>query len=140
MGIGVQEADRHRLDAARAEGRRQGRQLVLRERQGDPAVREDPLGHLEPEMPGHERRRTRCQVQPVELLATLPGDLQHVAEAARGHERSARLATLDDGVRDDRGPVGDRVGGGRQRPQPGQDAAGRRLGRREDLARADRTG
>ena len=52
MGVGVEEADRHRLDAARAERRRQGRQLVLGERHGDPAVGEDPLGHLEAEMRG----------------------------------------------------------------------------------------
>ena len=57
--IGVEEADGHRLDAARAERRRQGRQLVLREGHGDPAVGEDALRHLEPEVAGHERRRPR---------------------------------------------------------------------------------
>jgi len=66
VGIGVQEADGHRLDAERAERRRQGRQLVLRERHGDPAVGEDALRHLEPEVAGHERRRPRRDVEPVE--------------------------------------------------------------------------
>ena len=134
MRVGVEEADGHRLDAARAERRRQRRQLVLRERHGDPAVGEDALRHLEPEVAGHERRRPRRDVEPVELLAALPGDLEHVAEAPRRDEGRPGVPALDDRVRDDRGPVGDRAGVRRQRLETGQDAARRRLGRREHLA------
>ena len=39
MRVGVEEADRHRLDAARAERGHQRRQLVLREGHGDPRRR-----------------------------------------------------------------------------------------------------
>ena len=59
MRVGVEEADRHRLDAARAELGHQRRQLVLREGDGDLAVGEDALRHLEPEVARHERRRPR---------------------------------------------------------------------------------
>jgi hypothetical protein len=72
----------------------------------------------------------------------LAGDLQHVAEAARGDEPHHRAAPLDDGVGDRRGPVRD--GGGplvaEERDQALDDAPGR-VGRcRRDLAAAEPPG
>ena len=68
MRVGVEEADGHGLDAAVPQRGRQRGQLGLREGRRDPAVGEDPLRHLEPEVAGHERRRPRGDVEPVELL------------------------------------------------------------------------
>ena len=138
MRVGMEETNGHRLHPAVPQRRGQRGQLVIRERHRDPAVGEDSLRHLEPEVAGHERRHPGRDVEPVELLAALPGDLQHVPEAPRRDERGTGVPALDDGVGDDRRPVRDRARVGSQRLEAGEHPASRGVGRRENLARADR--
>src|SRR5262249_52196197 len=75
-----------------------------------------------------------------ELLAALTGDLEDVPEAPRGDEGGAGVPALDDGVRDDRGPVRDRGSGRRERLETREDSACRGIRCREDLERSDDAG
>src|SRR5439155_22429892 len=77
-------------------------------------------------------------VEAVEIEPVLAGDLEDVAEPARGDEGRPRVAPLHDGVGHDGGAVGDRRRPGRERGQPVEHAARRGVGGGRDLLRANR--
>jgi hypothetical protein len=112
--------------------------LVGRERRQDIALRVHPLGHLEAQVPWHERIRLGGQVEAVEMRAVLPRDLEHVAEPARGDEAHGRGAPLDDGIGDQCRAMREecpRAGFGLEHGEPVQHARGGRR-RSRHLARA----
>jgi hypothetical protein len=76
-----------------------------------------PLCHLEAQVPGHERDRLAVG-EVVQVGPVRPADLEHVAEAAGGHERGHRAGPLGHGVDDDGGAVNERrdAGGRHSRP------------------------
>ncbi|OGL13923.1 MAG: hypothetical protein A3F92_02765 [Candidatus Rokubacteria bacterium RIFCSPLOWO2_12_FULL_71_22] len=129
--VGVQEADRERRDAARAELAHGPARVGLVERRAHRAVRQDPLGHLA-DQPARHQRRGLLDLQIVDLVALLAPDDQHVAEAARGQESDAARLALDDDVRAERRAVHDlgRVAPGHAAPRDQRvEARQARLGR-----------
>ena len=139
IGVGVQQADRDALDPVRLQLGDERPHLVGRERRQDIALRVHPLGHLEAQVPRHERIRLGGQVEAVEMRAVLPRDLEHVAEPARGDEAHGRDAPLDDGIGDQRRAVREerpRAGLGLEHGEPVQHARGGRRRSGRHLARA----
>ena len=111
--VGVEQRDRHRLRPAgehAVDGRLQGRGI---ERDDHAAVRGKAFDHLEYPPPGHQRRRL-VHVEVVGLVALLPPDEQHVAEAVRGEQGGGAALAFDD-----------RVGGDGRRVQDGGERPGR---------------
>ena len=100
----MQEADGDRLDAvtpARGDDRLQ---VVEFERPEHDATTVDTFANLEPVPAGNERRRLpRHEV--VHVRPVSAADLEHIAEAMRGDERSTCPAPLGQRVDDDRGAV-----------------------------------
>ncbi len=144
VGIGVQEADRHRLDAQRGEPVPERLDGGVVDRHQHVARRVHPLAHLEGEIARHQRPR------PVEVEIERVGPVAapervDVAKAFRGDERRGGPAALQHGVDGDgravqqfadrrhvasgvaqrrRGPDG-RVGRNRQRLGGDDDAVGK---------------
>ena len=116
IGVGVEQAHRHRLHPFGPQGGDDPFELAGGERGLHGAVRPHPLGDLEAPAAGHQRRHPRGQLEAVEMRAVHPRDLEDVAEAARGDEADRRDAPLHDGVGDGGGAVGER-GAGLARPQ-----------------------
>jgi hypothetical protein len=73
----------------------------------DNAVRPDPLGDREAEVPRHKRLGRR-QRQVVERGPVLAGNLDHVAEVLRGHQCGAGAPPFEQRVRRDGRPMRDR--------------------------------
>jgi len=101
VGIGVQQGHRHRLVAVRRDALQHQRKLFLVERLQHVALEAHPLPDLEDPLAGNQRVRLQ-HVQVVGLVALLPAEDEHVAEAARGNQRRLRPAPLDDRVGRDR--------------------------------------
>ena len=116
--VGVEEADRHRLDALRAQAAREQACLGLVERSHDRAVRGDALVQLEAEMPLDERRRLAPE-EVVHVRDPKPAQFEHVAEAGGRDERGEAAAPLQHGVRRHGRPVHD------LRDRPGVEPADR---------------
>ena len=141
VDVAVEEAHRHRLDAALAEPRRDGAQARLVERLQHLAFVGRALGD------GHgvasvDKRGRRVPVGIVERGPGRARSVQNVGEASRGHERGAGASAHDDRVGGDGGADLDEldVGGlGAHRIDTGEhaiDEVGRRGRGLRDLDRA----
>ena len=84
--VGVQEADRHRLDARRTQAGGERAALLLVDRPDDVAVRGNALVQLEAEMPFDERWWLAPE-EVVHVRDPQPAELEHVAEAGSRDER-----------------------------------------------------
>jgi hypothetical protein len=144
IGVGVQEADRHRLDALLAEAPCAAAITSSRdERHAHRAVGAEPLVDLEPQ--ASRRQRLRLVVlQVVEHGDAQAAHLEHVAEAGSRQEPGAGALVFEDGVGRDRrrmDDAGDAVGRGLvvldQRLQRLGDAAAVVVRRRGHLAGLD---
>ena len=104
VGIGVEEADRDRVDP---DPREPGHRLVERrlvERLQHFAVRPHPLPRLEPPVARDQRRRLR-DGEVVELVLALASNLEGVPKPPGGDEPGARALALDEGVGEEGGRV-----------------------------------
>ena len=86
-GVGVDEGDRDRRHAARAQGPPGLRDLRRIDRQQDRAVGARALVHLDPEIAVHHRHEVAPEAPGAGPVT--PAHLQHVAEAARGDQADA---------------------------------------------------
>ncbi len=97
IAVGMQEADRHRLQAGGAQGLRgaaHGRFVQWRDHL---ALRIQPLRHFDAVRAGHQHRRLGHAVVE-QVRAGLPADLQDVAEALGGDQAHCRAFALDDEI------------------------------------------
>ena len=97
-----QQAHRHRLRAGLLQCGDQAVHLVLGERHHDAAVRSHPLRDLEAAA-ARDQSGGCVLKQVVEVPPSGAAQLEHVTEAARGHESGARPFLLQDCVGDDGG-------------------------------------
>jgi hypothetical protein len=144
VGVRVQERDRERLDLLAGELVRHRRHRSLVEVAPHLSARAEPLRHLVPQPPRHERRRL-VVLDVVEHRDAQPPHLQDVAEPLGRHERRPRAAALEDRVRRDRRRVHDVLDRRRrharlveQREDPVDDAPRVVAGRRQHLLRPHR--
>ena len=86
IGVGVQQADRDRLDAVGPEVVDDRREPGEIERLALPAVMREAAGHLAAQVARHERRRLLV-VEVEEVGAVAARDLERVAEARRRDQR-----------------------------------------------------
>ena len=106
IGVGVDEADRHRLASGFPDACGEPSEGVGIEPGEDAAVRRDPLPDLEPPIPGDQRLRP--DELDVEQPADQPprtADLDGVAEPLGGHQRGLRALAFQQRVGRDGGPV-----------------------------------
>jgi hypothetical protein len=108
VGVGVQQADDDRRDAPPRDLRDDHPGLLPVQRRPNPAVRPDPLAHLEDQVARHQRLRLDGE-EVVEVRAHLAGDLQHVSKTRSGDHRRRPQLALDDSVRGDSRRVPDRA-------------------------------
>ena len=106
--VGVQQADRDRIDAGLAQRPGVGAHLRLVQRHDDLALgRGDPLPHREPVAPSHQRARLPRQLllqrEVVGLLVA--GDVQEVAKALGRDQADLGALVLDGDVGRDGGAV-----------------------------------
>ena len=97
VGVGVQIADRDRLDARAADALRRGPHVCFVEGAQLLAARSGPLVDLEAKLPRHERRRALVE-RLVEVRHPHPPQLQHVAESSGGEQRGRRALAFEDRV------------------------------------------
>ena len=97
-----QQAHGHRLHARGLQVGDQRVDLGLGQRRDDGPVGADALADLEAAAARDQNGR-RVLEQVVEIAARRAPQLQHVAEAARGHQRRAGALLLQDGIGDDGG-------------------------------------
>jgi len=109
--VGVQEADRHCVDAKPGDLLRDPCHLVFVQRRSDRAIGIDALAQFDTVMVRHERLRN-FEIEIVQFVADLACDRQHVARALRYDESGARAFSLDEGVGNERRPVHE-LGNGR---------------------------
>jgi hypothetical protein len=129
----------HPLGEERGDGLARARGI---ERGEDAAVGEQPLTHLEPEVPRHERGG-RVDEEIVHVIPAFAADLEGIAEPRRGEEPRLGALALDQRIRGQRRAV-DEGGHARgvapglveQGQHPLLDGLGRLLGRRQELADA----
>ena len=136
--VGVEEADRHALDAQAPEALDDGGHFAEIERRQHRAVGPDALAHLGAKPARHEGLGLGRQIDPVEMRTVHAADLEHVAEASRGDKADRADPALDDRVRDERGPVGEggaAAGHAADRGQAVEQASGRIGGGRRHLER-----
>jgi len=100
----VQEGDGHRVHAGLRQLARQAFHEPHVQLAGDAAVGQRALGHVEAEIPGHQRLG-QLELDVVKLEARLLADLDGVAKAGRRQQGGAGALALDDGVGDQRGAV-----------------------------------
>ena len=106
VDVGVEEADRYRLDTFPPQDRRCVAHGVFLERPQHLALRAEPLADDDGAVAGDERLRL-LELGVVEGRPYLPRDLEQVAEAFGGDEAAARDLPLDDRIRRDGGGVHD---------------------------------
>ena len=97
VGVGVQQADRHRFDLLAEQPFPDGAQFVLDERPQHLAVGGDALAQLEAQAALDQLRRLVPE-EVVDLRGADAAQLEDVAEAAGGHQGGARAAALEHGV------------------------------------------
>jgi hypothetical protein len=143
VGVGMQERDRDRLDAAGRDPLGEGLDVVVARFGEHRPVLVEALGDLEAQLFGHLGRRLGRQVEAVERAPVLAADGEGIGEARGGDQGDLGQAALDDGVGDrrcavhqvgDLGPVdADRFERGQH---AGQGVAGpaARLGHAHDIA------
>ena len=93
----MEEAHGNRLDGGCSDPLDECRNLRFGKRDADFSARAEPLGDLEAQVARRQRRRLDVERVIQARNADTP-DLQHVAKAARCHQRRARPAPLEDGV------------------------------------------
>ena len=104
VGVGVDEADGHRLDLAAAQDPGDAPRVGLVQRLDDVAAVVDTLAHLEAVAAAHVRRRDVLVGVPEVFLRPAP-DLDHVAEPRRRHHRDLRETAREERVRGHRRAV-----------------------------------
>ena len=104
IAVCVQEADRDRLDTLADEQVDLAVERLQVERHEHRPVACEPLRHLAPQVPGHERRR-RAIEDVVQLGSRAAAKREDVAEASCGHEADSGAPLLEDGVDTDRRAV-----------------------------------
>ena len=100
VGVGVQEADSHRLDAQGQELLRRGPDAGLVEFRRDAAIVAHTLGNLDAQRPAHQRWRI-FDAQIEQVVAPLETHIHDVAEAGRDQHAGPGALALDDGVGDE---------------------------------------
>jgi hypothetical protein len=131
IGVGMQQADRHRLHSLGHERVEKRAHLRFVKRGHHAPGRIDPFVHLAAQVAGHERLG-EPQEQVVDVVALFGPGLEHVAEPAGRDQCGPRPAPLDDRVRDERRAVDDfRNLGQRHACRAGQgvEPVNRRIGR-----------
>jgi hypothetical protein len=106
IGIGMQEADRDRLDPVIDQPAHRGAHLVRVEPRDHAAVAVHPLADLEPVAPRHQRIG-KAEEQVVDVVTLLGAHFEAVAEALRGQQPEPGATPLDDRVGDQRRAVHD---------------------------------
>ena len=106
VGVGVQKADRHRLDPLGAQHCGGFAQARFIERRQHPPVGGDALAHGQAPRALHQRARLVDQ-KIILVVAMLVGHLQRIAEARGGDEADLGAAPLDHRVGGERGAVHD---------------------------------
>jgi hypothetical protein len=119
VDVGVQQADRDRLDLLASQHGRRVAHRALVERRHDLAARTEPLDDADGAVARHERPRL-LELRVVQAGADLAGDLEQVAEPLRRHEAAARDPALDDRVRRHRRRMHDEGDGGDLRLPAGE--------------------
>ena len=140
VGIGMQQAHRHRLGAAVHHGLNGAVNAGGVQRPQHLAAEVQPLAHLQPVLSLHQRRGLFV-VEVVQPGSAVAPELQHVAETLGGDERGMGALLLDDSVGGDGEAVahlGDRARFDAQLLHTGADAvqhgAAVIVGRAGDLA------
>src|SRR5262249_28435498 len=116
----VEEANGERFDLLRGERVERAVDRSEVERHTDRAVRQYAMRLLEAELPAHEGTRLGGG-QIVERRPPLPGDVEEIAEAARGDETRARAVPLEQRVGGDGRAVRDVAHAGRRSGRRGED-------------------
>ena len=104
IGVGMQQAYRHRLDAERHDAPGQRPRLAFVQRRQQPPVERGALGDAETPV-ARQEERALLGAQAVDVAAHVAPDLQHVLEAAGGDKRAIRKAPLQHRVGGDGGAV-----------------------------------
>src|SRR5262249_8949308 len=117
--VGMQEADRDRLDAGIAQRGNAGRDRILIERKPDLTVHVDAFRHREAQRARHQWRRLLDR-QIVLVVAALGRDIEHVTKAFRSDQGGARPPSLDDGIGRKRRTVHEYVDVGEMQPRIGE--------------------
>ncbi len=94
IGIGVEQTDGDALHLVRLEPRDQPVDLAVGERRQHRSGMIEPLDDAEAEGRRHQRGRLRRNVEAVEFLPAVAGDLKHVLETGGGDKRHFRQALL----------------------------------------------
>ena len=138
IGVGVEQADRDRLDALGAEVVEDRRQPVQVQRRALGARRREPAADLAAQEARHERRR--LLVEQVEEVRPVPArDLEAVAEPGRRDQAGRDALALGQSVDHDRRAVGEDVEPARAhaRPRDHVEHAALEVGRRRGGLRRD---
>ena len=106
VGVGMQEADRDRLDAVIHEPAQRGAHRVEVERRDTRPSRSIALADLQP-VAARDQRLGKAEEQVVDVVALLGPHLEHVAEALRREQAEPRAAPLDQRIGDERRAVHD---------------------------------
>ena len=136
VGVGVQEADDHRLHALRLEALGGGTRLGLVERGQRLARVERPFGRLQAQMPRHQRlvgRHEHVVHRGAHVLEAAP-DLDDVAEAARRDHPGPGAVAVDERVGGEGRAVDDALDLAHERAQVGVAVARGGLGQRVEEA------
>ena len=130
IAVGVEEADRDRLDALRRQPLRDRAHLVRIERRQHVAVAIHALGDFQAVAAG-DQRIGKLQEQIVDVVALLRAHLENITEAARGDQSKPGAVSLDQRVGDQRRAMHDVADLGECEP-------GRMKQVRQPFERADR--
>ena len=106
IGVGMQEADRDRLDSVIHEPAHRRAHRIGIEPCDHAAVAIDALADLQPVPARHERFR-EAEEKIVDVVTLLGAHFEAVAETLRGQQSEPRAAPLDDRIGDQRGAVHD---------------------------------
>ncbi len=108
VDVGMEETDRHGLDALGTKRIDKCQKRGFVERQQHGPVRRQPLGHLQTQIAFDQRDRS-FHVQIVLLEPVLVGDFQGIPEAFGGDQRCAGAFALDQGVGGQGGAVNHQI-------------------------------
>ena len=111
--VGMDEMDDERLAARVAQGGHRASKLFFVERDDDPALRVDALGHVEAQLARDQRLEAAGEAPVVRPGA--PAELQGVAEPSGRDEPALRALALQDRIGGDGGAVHDGLDGLRGR-------------------------
>ena len=123
VGIGVEEADRDRLDALAGQDFRGAIDVLDRDRPEHAAAAVDPLANRQAEAARHHGPGRGVFVV-VEPFADTPAHRQRIAETGGGQQPGLRPLSGEDGIGGHRGPVDDADRRAEQRPEVERFAVG----------------